>query len=724
MALLLALAVGSSGLQTFIPGSTAHTVPRAAVSMGVRNFINRVRTKSRVEKIGATPMVSVDGVVGPSPSGSVTEGDVFQAQAAWANAIKSISKTYLDDGDYIQAAADAAGELYGYGKSNVLFKPTKAAEYPFRATGEQAMSYFVGGAAVENGYDEDAGFAINGGKGWSDVVFTNHQIDCNGDTAMAMGSYVFTCATTGDETKVEYTFGYKRNDDGKMRIFVHHSSVPYAAAPLGPAVTEDDVLACQKAWANAIQRISSTYKKGGDFVDQAATAAGELYGYGKSNVLFKPTKASEVPFRPTGAEAMSYFVGASAVDDGYDEDAGFAINGGKGWSNVEFTNHQIDCNGNTAMAMGSYVFTCATTGDETKVEYTFGYKRNDDGKVRIFVHHSSVPYSAPPPAPGAPITEEEVLAAQGAWAGAIIFISATYLKEGDYVQSAAAAAGELYGYGKTNVLFKPTKATDNPFRATGEEAMSYFVGGAAVPNGYKEDAGFAINGGKGWSNVQFNNHQIDLNGDFATAMGSYVFTCATTGDETRVEYTFGYKRNDDGNIRILLHHSSVPYKITKAPVTEAEVLACQNAWANAIKSISQSYLDGGDYVQAAAFAAGELYGYGKSNVLFKPTKAAQFPFRPTGEEAMSYFVGCSAVDNGYKEDAGFAINGGKGWKDVVFTNHQIDCNGDTAIAMGSYLFTCATTGDETKVEYSFGYKRNEDGKARIFLHHSSVPYSS
>ena len=34
-----------------------------------------------------------------------------------------------------------------------------------------------------------------------------------------------------------------------------------------------------------------------------------------------------------------------------------------------------------------------TTGDVSTVEYTFGYGRCDDGKVRIFLHHSSVPYS-------------------------------------------------------------------------------------------------------------------------------------------------------------------------------------------------------------------------------------------------------------------------------------------------------------------------------------------
>merc|ERR1719201_2437819 len=191
-----------------------------------------------------------------------------------------------------------------------------------------------------------------------------------------------------------------------------------------------------------------------------------------------------------------------------------------------------------------------------------------------------------------------------------------------------------------------------------------------------EDAGFAINGGKGWADVVFSNHQIDLNGATATAMGDYLFTCATTGDKVRVEYTFGYKRNDDGKVRIYLHHSSVPYAVGPAPVTEAEVLECQAKWANAIASISKTYLEKGDYVAAEGAAAGELYGYGHSEVLFKPTKATKNPFRPTGGEAMSYFVGCDAVEDGYKEDGGFAINGGKGWSDVVFDNHQIDLNGN------------------------------------------------
>jgi len=242
-------------------------------------------------------------------------------------------------------------------------------------------------------------------------VYDNHQIEIKSDVAIAMGIYYFTCATTGEKSKVEYTFGYQRCDDGKVRIFLHHSSMPYKASPhlsavsstaavakeyvsSTAAVTKEDVIAVQNAWASAIKRISQVYQNNGDYVKTAADAAGELYAYGKYNVLFKPTKAAEYQFRPTPTEAMSYFVGSKAVENGYAEDGGFAINGGKGWSECVYDNHQIEIKSDVAIAMGNYCFTCATTGEKSKVEYTFGYQRCDDGKVRIFLHHSSVPYKA------------------------------------------------------------------------------------------------------------------------------------------------------------------------------------------------------------------------------------------------------------------------------------------------------------------------------------------
>jgi len=339
-----------------------------------------------------SPKFDADGKLAP-----VTKAEVEAAQKLWANSIASISKVYLDGGDYVAAAGDAAGKLYGYGHGSVLFKPTKATAHPFRATGEEAMTYFVGAEAMkmDEYKGEDAGFAINGGRGWKDVTFRNHQIELYGAVAHAMGDYVFTDATSGDKVRVEYTFAYKRCEDGEVRICLHHSSVPYSPAAPAP-VTEAEVLEAQKLWADSIASISKVYADKGDYVAAAGEAAGKLYGYGKTDVLFKPTKATKNPFRPTGEDAMSYFVGADAMknDKFKGEDAGFAINGGKGWKNVIFRNHKIDLNGPTAQAMGDYVFTDATSGDEVRVEYTFGYKRNDDGKVRIYLHHSSVPYAA------------------------------------------------------------------------------------------------------------------------------------------------------------------------------------------------------------------------------------------------------------------------------------------------------------------------------------------
>lgn len=157
----------------------------------------------------------------------ITIEDVLECQQKWIDAIKNISNAFLNNNDYILIAKQVIDNLYAYDYNIVLFKPTKASECPFRSTKKGALSYFVGGDKVENGFVEDKGFAINSGKCWSNVEFYNHQIDINNNTAIAMGIYVFTCAKSGEKVAVEYTFGYKLNNDGNVRIFLHHSSIPY-----------------------------------------------------------------------------------------------------------------------------------------------------------------------------------------------------------------------------------------------------------------------------------------------------------------------------------------------------------------------------------------------------------------------------------------------------------------------------------------------------------------
>ena len=44
-----------------------------------------------------------------------------------------------------------------------------------------------------------------------------------------MGNYFFT-DQRGVETKVEYTFGYIQDEEGRLRIQLHHSSIPASAS--------------------------------------------------------------------------------------------------------------------------------------------------------------------------------------------------------------------------------------------------------------------------------------------------------------------------------------------------------------------------------------------------------------------------------------------------------------------------------------------------------------
>ncbi|MDG1051065.1 MAG: hypothetical protein P8M11_02290 [Planctomycetota bacterium] len=152
-------------------------------------------------------------------------------------------------------------------------------------------------------------------------------------------------------------------------------------------ITKDQVLAAQQAWGDGIVRIAAAHANKGDFVTVATDHVTNLYAYGMTPVLFKPTLAAEAQFRSTFEEAMSYFVAANGVCP---EDSGFAI---KGWTAVRFENVDVITSGSTATAMGNYFFT-SPEGDEVKVEYSFGYFLAGDGSVRINLHHSSMPYSA------------------------------------------------------------------------------------------------------------------------------------------------------------------------------------------------------------------------------------------------------------------------------------------------------------------------------------------
>jgi hypothetical protein len=152
------------------------------------------------------------------------------------------------------------------------------------------------------------------------------------------------------------------------------------------------------------------------------------------------------------------------------------------------------------------------------------------------------------------ITETEVREAQEAWGKALIQIS-TDFTEGGIEKATATATAVLdaaYGYKLGPVLFKPTlTVAPQTFRPTQEGALSYFVGNNPE---FPHDSGFAL---KGWAGYEFENSAVHISGDLALTMGKVRLT-NTQGAVTEVDKTWAFKKTDDGTIRIVLHHSSLP----------------------------------------------------------------------------------------------------------------------------------------------------------------------
>jgi len=173
---------------------------------------------------------------------------------------------------------------------------------------------------------------------------------------------------------------------------------------------------------------------------------------------------------------------------------------------------------------------------------------------------AAAPATAPATAPAATpaartITEAQVLAAQKAWGRALVQISSDFASGGLARATATASAvlDAAYGYQMGPVLFKPTLTTaPHTFRTTREGALAYFVGNnPAFPN----DRGFAL---KGWTHVEVRNAAVLIHGDVAKTMGNVTLT-NRDGSRTTVDKTWGYRLDPQGNLRIVLHHSSLPF---------------------------------------------------------------------------------------------------------------------------------------------------------------------
>jgi len=189
---------------------------------------------------------------------------------------------------------------------------------------------------------------------------------------------------------------------------------------------------------------------------------------------------------------------------------------------------------------------------EAKVEYSFGYKLTEDGKLRISLHHSSIPYEHA-------ITSQMVEDAQQAWAAGIVAIGAAYDNGTNATQAFFDHLADLYAYGREETLFKPALHREQQFRTSIEGALSYFASTGDVPGDEhisfsRDDENFASK----LVGVRFENEKIMISGTTAVALGNYYFDKNTSGGEFPLEYAFGYKLFADGQLRVKFHHSSVP----------------------------------------------------------------------------------------------------------------------------------------------------------------------
>ena len=153
----------------------------------------------------------------------INNKDIDDARNAWGNGIILISKTYDEAGieKAIITAEKILQDLYAFELGPILFKPTlSTGEQTFRSNLEGALSYFVGNNSK---YPMDNGFGI---MSWHKINFKTSETFIENDIAIWMGSVTLT-KKHGDILKVDKSLAYKKLPNGKLKIILHHSSLPY-----------------------------------------------------------------------------------------------------------------------------------------------------------------------------------------------------------------------------------------------------------------------------------------------------------------------------------------------------------------------------------------------------------------------------------------------------------------------------------------------------------------
>jgi hypothetical protein len=194
----------------------------------ITNYTNMKTTLIRSLAIASISLAAVlPGSAKDKVPALITKAEVNAAQQAWCDALVAIGKTHAEGGDAKALATKVLTEAYDYDHGTVFFKPTLThGAQTFRPTKAGALAYFVGG---DSNFADDKGFAL---KPWVKARYDNlgdgdEGIMIHGDIAITMGN-VWVTAKDGTEVMVDKTFVFKKCDDGKLRLIVHKSSLPFS----------------------------------------------------------------------------------------------------------------------------------------------------------------------------------------------------------------------------------------------------------------------------------------------------------------------------------------------------------------------------------------------------------------------------------------------------------------------------------------------------------------
>lgn len=209
---------------------------------------------------------------------------------------------------------------------------------------------------------------------------------------VVVSTLFLTACDQAKESVNEQITNHLTQGNEKVQQVIKDLGLTYVEEGAQDIITYDEVNAAQQAWCDALVKIGKLKEEGGDYKAFAEQVLSEAYNYDHGKVFFKPTLAyGPQTFRNDKKGALAYFIGG---DPDYPDDNGFAL---KPWVKARYdnagqNNEGIQIYGSIAITMGN-VWVTDKDGNEVMVDKTWVFKKGKDGKLRIIVHKSALPFA-------------------------------------------------------------------------------------------------------------------------------------------------------------------------------------------------------------------------------------------------------------------------------------------------------------------------------------------